>query len=93
LQADFPSVKIETVIVDVRDSKSVDEAMKSTIQKLQSVNILCCFAGVVSCGPSVDVNVEEWKRVLDVNCTGSFLCAQSFARFVVFYRWYISYSR
>jgi sorbose reductase len=82
LQADFPSVAIETVIVDVRESKSVDDAMKTTIQKLGSVNVLCCFAGVVSCGPSVDVGVEEWRRVLDINCTGGFLCAQVFARFV-----------
>jgi sorbose reductase len=73
-----------TVIVDVRDSKSVDDAMETTVEKFGAVNVLCCFAGVVSCGASVDIDVEEWRRVLDINCTGNFLCAQAFARFVFF---------
>jgi NAD(P)-dependent dehydrogenase (short-subunit alcohol dehydrogenase family) len=84
LNADFPSASLATVVVDVRNSKSVNDAMTTTIEKLGSVNVLCCFAGVVSCGSSVDVGVEEWRRVLDINCTGGFLCAQAFARFVLF---------
>jgi NAD(P)-dependent dehydrogenase (short-subunit alcohol dehydrogenase family) len=49
-------------------------------KELGSINCLCCFAGVVSCGPSLEVGIDEWKRVMDINLTGAFLCAQAVAR-------------
>jgi NAD(P)-dependent dehydrogenase (short-subunit alcohol dehydrogenase family) len=56
-------------------------ALKATVRTFGAVNILCCFAGVVGCTPSVDVKAGEWKRVMDINCNGIFLCAQTVARY------------
>jgi NAD(P)-dependent dehydrogenase (short-subunit alcohol dehydrogenase family) len=58
-------------------------ALEATIRTFGSVNIMCCFAGVVGCTPSVDVKAEEWKRVMDINCNGVFLCAQAAGRYVM----------
>jgi NADP-dependent 3-hydroxy acid dehydrogenase YdfG len=80
LKKDYPSAKIATIDVDVRDGSSVDMALEATLRTFGSVNIMCCFAGVVGCTPSVDVRAEEWKRVMDINCNGVFLCAQAAAR-------------
>lgn len=44
---------------------------------------MCCFAGVVSCMHTVDVGADEWRRTLDVNTTGAFLCAQAVAKHMI----------
>ena len=44
------------------------------------LDILVNNAGVTAIYPSLELPLEEWKRVLDVNLTGVFLCAQEAAR-------------
>jgi NAD(P)-dependent dehydrogenase (short-subunit alcohol dehydrogenase family) len=73
-------VKIITVKVDVTDMGSVEMAMQSAKDQLGSIDILGCFAGVVQCLPSESLKPEEWKRVLDVNTTGTWFCCQAAAR-------------
>jgi sorbose reductase len=45
-----------------------------------SVDHLLCFAGVVGCQHAIDMTAAEWRRTLDINTTGSFLCAQACAK-------------
>lgn len=70
--------------VNVVDPQAIDAAMAETAEELGSVNILLCFAGVVGCAHAIDTTFEEWKRVLDTNTTGSWLCAQAAARHATF---------
>lgn len=77
---DFPDAKIITKKVDVRDAESIGTAVKETAEELGSVDVLCCFAGVVGCTHALDMSLEEWKRTMDINSTGSFLCAQAVAK-------------
>lgn len=44
--------------------------------QLGPINILVCFAGIVSCVDAKDISPEQWRRVLDVNTTGAWLAAQ-----------------
>jgi NAD(P)-dependent dehydrogenase (short-subunit alcohol dehydrogenase family) len=50
---------------------------------LGSVDHLLCFAGVVGCQHALDMTAAEWRRVLDINTTGGFLCAQAVAKQMV----------
>lgn len=88
LRSDFLSAKIITKAVDVRDSQMIDAAVAETVDELGSVNILLCFAGVVHTKHAMETDVEDWKRILDINTTGSWLCAQSAGKYVVRMRWY-----
>ena len=85
LQRDFPDAKIFTAAVDVRDEVQIADAMASAAAQFRggAIDILCCFAGVVGCVPSLDASAAEWRRVVDVNQTGSFLCAQAAARHMI----------
>lgn len=81
LREDFPASRILTKSVNVTDEAQVRSAVEETAEHLGSVDILCCFAGVVSCAHAIEVTPGEWKRTLDINTTGAFLCAQAVARY------------
>ncbi|KAF2091953.1 NAD(P)-binding protein [Saccharata proteae CBS 121410] len=80
LRSDFPSVKIVTKKVNVTDAENIGSAVAETAQELGSIDMLCCFAGVVGCTHAIDMSPEEWRRTMDINSTGAFLCAQAVAR-------------
>lgn len=80
LRRDFPDVPIATKVVDVTNASRVDEAVEQSAKEFETLDILLCYAGIVSCVPTLDVAPEQWRKTLDVNTTGSFLCAQAVAK-------------
>lgn len=83
MEAKFPKSKICTQKVDVTDEEAVRVAMEETVKVLGSIDILVCFVGVVGCVESLDMPITQWRRILDINTTGSFICAQAAARHMV----------
>jgi sorbose reductase len=59
LREDFPGSEILELKVDITKCNEVKEAMQMVKEQLGSIDILDCFAGVVSCLPSVNLNLEE----------------------------------
>jgi sorbose reductase len=82
LQLDFPE-KVNTLAVDVTSPSAVNEAFDKVASVMGGIDILCCFAGIVGCVPSILVTPEQFSKVIDVNLTGSFLCAQAAARHMI----------
>lgn len=83
LQQDFPDTRIISQRVNVTDAEQVQQAVAYSVQELGSIDILCCFAGVVSCAHAIDMSPEEWRRTFDINTTGSLLCAQAVAKVMI----------
>ncbi|PKK51655.1 hypothetical protein CI102_2533 [Trichoderma harzianum] len=83
LRDEFPDVKIETREVDVTDEEAVTKAIDETVTTLGSVDMLVCLAGIVGCAHALDMPISQWRRVLDVNTTGAFICARAAARAMV----------
>lgn len=79
LESDFPTSKILTEVVDVTDNAAVSAAVQRCREDLSSIDILLCFAGIVGCVSAMDMSSEQWRKTLDVNTTGSFICAQAVA--------------
>jgi gluconate 5-dehydrogenase len=73
-------VKVVPVKTDVSQESDVVRMVEAAVEKLGSLEILVNNAGIASLTASVDMSVEEWKRVIDVNLTGVFLCARTAAR-------------
>lgn len=65
---------------DVRDPQALDQAFADLECTLGTADILITSAGITIWGDSVDVTAEEWSRVIDINLSGTFFAAQSFAR-------------
>ena len=62
------------VAADVRDPESVESALPSEL------DVLVNAAGVGGWGPTDDYPDELWRRVLDVNLTGTFFCCRAAGR-------------
>ena len=52
----------------------------AAIARFQRIDILVNNAGIGHAKPVLETTLEEWNRVLAVNLTGQFLCAQAVAR-------------
>lgn len=83
LQAKFPAAQILARKVNVTDETGVNEAMAETSRLLGSVDHVVCFVGVVGCVESLEMPIAQWRKILDINTTGSFICAQAGARQMV----------
>lgn len=64
---------------DVADAFEVEDAVRLTLQTFGGVDVLVNNAAVSSAGSVLTVNPKEWRRVLEVNLTGAYLCSQSCA--------------
>ncbi|WCM55949.1 SDR family NAD(P)-dependent oxidoreductase [Microbacterium sp. EF45047] len=66
--------------IDVTEPASVQAAFEAARSALGTATALVNAAGIAHWGPALEVTREQWQRVIDVNLTGTFLCAQEFAR-------------
>ncbi|KAK2754268.1 hypothetical protein FQN54_007147 [Arachnomyces sp. PD_36] len=83
LKKDFPQANILAEPCDVTDAKSLAGAVHEMRARLGPINILVCFAGIVSCVDAKDISPEQWRRVLDVNTTGAWLAAQEVGKSMI----------
>lgn len=73
------------MVVDITSSNEVDAAVAATVEKFGKLDILVhCAAirGPVGV-PAVDLSVEEWRTIMDVNAAGSFLVAKAAAKAMI----------
>jgi 3-oxoacyl-[acyl-carrier protein] reductase len=66
--------------VDISDAGQVDEMVRQVLSGFGHIDILVNNAGIGHVQPFLSITLEEWNRVLAINLTGQFLCAQAVAR-------------
>lgn len=65
------------VAADVADPQGVQSAFAQARAERGPVTVLVNNAGAAESAPFLKTSVELWQRMLSVNLTGSFLCAQA----------------
>jgi 2-hydroxycyclohexanecarboxyl-CoA dehydrogenase len=65
------------VSVDVADPAQTAAGVAEVAERLGAPTILVNNAGVDGFGRFLDIDLETWNRVLQVNLTGTFLCCQA----------------
>ena len=68
------------VAADVRDSAQVAALIRAAVDELGGLDILVNNAGEGFIAPSEELTEEDWRRVIDVDLTAPFVCAQAAAR-------------
>ena len=69
----------ETLIqtADIADETAVDAAFEATRARFGRLDVLFNNAGVSAGGRLEDLSLDAWKRVVDANLTGAFLCTRA----------------
>jgi len=76
-RAGFQALPIEA---DVSDRAQVARMVRQTVERWGRVDILVNNAGTSMIGPSEELPEADWRRTIDVDLTGPFLCSQAAAR-------------
>ena len=76
--------EVETRILDVTKSASVDTVARNLADAGRSADILVCNAGIAQAGtPAEDLSDEDWQRMIDINFTGVFRSCRAFGRYML----------
>jgi len=73
------------VVVDVSQGEAVEKAVSETLEKFGKIDILVHCGGIRGSmtTPIVELSEEEWRNMLDVNLTGSFLISRAVAKTMI----------
>jgi 2-hydroxycyclohexanecarboxyl-CoA dehydrogenase len=63
--------------VDVTDRQGIDAAVGDLKARLGAPTILVNSAGMTGFDPFLDIPLEKWNKILEVNLTGTFNCCQA----------------
>ena len=77
---DRHSTKALALRVDVTDETSVEAMVRRTVEEFGRLDIMVANAGILISGEIADFTAADWRKVIEVNLTGYFLCAKHAAR-------------
>lgn len=79
LQGELPALN-GTVIADVSDQRDVLQAFEALDSMSRGIDVLINNAGISLRHAFMDITLEEWRQVIDINLNGLFYVAQEAAR-------------
>jgi len=65
------------VVCDVTDAESCHAAVAETLGRHGRLDVLANVAGIIAPNPIAAITPDEWRRVIEVNLTGTFLLSQA----------------
>ncbi len=65
---------------DVSNAQQVADMVRDAVKELGPINILVNNAGVESPSPFLEIQEEDWDRMVNIDLKGAFLCAQACGR-------------
>lgn len=75
--------RVASAVLDVTDEAATERAFAAAAERFGPVDVAVANAGILHLGPVLDMELDAWRRSLDVNLTGAFLTARTFARHAV----------
>lgn len=61
---------------DVADADAVARAVARTLERFGRLDALCNLAGILRFDHTHELDLEDWRRILEVNLTGTFLACR-----------------
>jgi len=77
LNAAFPDVEVDCVQASISDDAAVEKVCATTQARYGQIDILLNNAGIAMNKPSLELTPVEWRRVIDIDLSGVFYCAQA----------------
>jgi NAD(P)-dependent dehydrogenase (short-subunit alcohol dehydrogenase family) len=76
-------VRTLPLVLDLRSQPSIEQAMAEIVQDLGRVDVLVNNAGANLRKLAVEVTAAEWREVMEINLTGTFLLTQQVGRHLI----------
>jgi len=76
-------VRVLSLHTDVSKEDDVRRAVADIERELGTINILVNNAGIAIDAPALEMRLEDWNHVLNVNLTGAWLCARTVCELMV----------
>ena len=74
---------VEAAVCDVTDDGQVEALFAGVAERRGPVDILVNNAGMSAPGPTHELDPAMWRRVIELNLTGAFLCARAAFRAMI----------
>lgn len=71
------------VAADVANPEQVDDLVRTAVERYGGLDILVNNAGIEQKHPFLDMPLNVWRNVIEVNLTGTWLCSQAAAKQMV----------
>ncbi len=68
---------------DMSKAEAIAQLLSRSVEAFGDIDICVCAAGIAPHTPFLEVSLEEYKKVLDINLTAPFLLGQAVARRLV----------
>ncbi len=65
---------------DVSRREDVHRAVETCLKRFGRLDVMVAHAGIADARPLLEIEDASWQRIIDVNLTGVFLCAQEAGR-------------
>jgi glucose 1-dehydrogenase len=72
--------RAEAIEADVSQEADVERLFARTVEAFGTVHVLVANAGLQRDAPAHELSLEDWRKVIDVNLTGQFLCCRAAIR-------------
>lgn len=64
------------VQADVSEYADVEAMVEATVNRFGSLDVMVNNAGMTKIGPAAEIDIEDWRRVINVDLTGVFIGCQ-----------------
>jgi NAD(P)-dependent dehydrogenase (short-subunit alcohol dehydrogenase family) len=81
--AEGTDAEVLAVPVDVTDEAQVKAMVETVLEEFSAIDALINNAGITINTPAEEMSLKEWRRVVNVNLTGTFLCAKQAGRAMI----------
>jgi gluconate 5-dehydrogenase len=69
--------------IDVTNEQQVRSLADAVVAEFKRIDILVNCAGIMDAGPAEEMTLEQWRRIIDIDLTGVFICCREVGRVMV----------